>query len=367
MSQQRLGRYAIARLIGQGGMGKVYEGIADDGTRAAIKVLVHAEGTPSALRDEAVARFQREGRAAQSLHHPNIVSVIEVGDDAGAPFIAMEFVDGESVRDLINMAGSIRLPRALDIVAQVCDALGYAHDKGVVHRDIKPDNIMVPRDGRVKLTDFGLAAVATEASLTRTGSVMGTYNYMSPEQARGQKADLRCDIFSLGATLYEMLSGRKAFDGNSPGNIIEQILNQDPPVLEGVPTAVSRAVNLCLRKNAKYRFQSMTELLTALQQAGVTEAAALAEGEAGTVLDTDVLRNTQRPSLVLGTARQDLAVLTRCPRCGEKWSPNSTRCWKCDLPDPRQRTTKPQEWAEGQIADALRGFGRKKKWWQLGK
>jgi serine/threonine-protein kinase len=364
MAHQRVGQYDVLHVIGQGGMGKVYDATAPDGRRVAIKVLVHPEGTPPALRDEAVARFQREGRAAQSLNHPNIVSVLEVGEQEGMPFIVMEFIDGQSVRDLINMAGSIRVERGLEIMTQVCDALGYAHDKGVVHRDIKPDNIMVPRDGPVKLTDFGLAVVANEATLTRTGSVMGTFNYMSPEQARGERVDLRSDIFSLGATMYEMLSGRKAFGGESPASIVEKILNADPPPLEGLPAGVSRAISLCLRKNPKYRFQKAAELLNALQAAPRVEAAS---GQVGTMLDTGALARTGRAATPPADTRAQLAVGRKCPRCGEKWQPNATGCWKCGLPDPRGRPSKVDQSAAEQIADALRVMGRKKKWWQLWK
>jgi serine/threonine protein kinase len=365
MEEQRLGQYVVTHLIGHGGMGKVYEASAPDGRRVAIKVLVHPEGTPPTLRDEAVARFQREGRAAQLLNHPNIVSVFEVGDQEGTPFIVMEFIEGESVRDLVNMAGSIRLERALEIISQVCNALGHAHDKGVVHRDIKPENIMVPRDGRVKLTDFGLAIAPSEATLTRTGSVMGTFSYMSPEQARGEKVDLRSDIFSLGATLYEMLSGRKAFDGDSPASIIEKVLNQDPATLDWLPPGVSRAINRCLRKNPKYRFQSAVELLVSMEGAPGVEAPVTADGQIGTVLDTGALARSQRVAAL--DARADLAVTTRCPRCGEPWPPKSARCWKCDLPDPRARPSRAQQWAAQQVAEALRVMNRKKRWWQIWK
>jgi serine/threonine protein kinase len=364
MAHQRLGQYDILHLIGQGGMGKVYDATAPDGKRVAIKVLVHPEGTPPALRDEAMARFQREGRAAQSLNHPNIASVLEVGEHDGTPFIVMEFIDGQSVRDLINMAGSIRMERALEIITQVCDALGYAHDKGVVHRDIKPDNIMVPRDGPVKLTDFGLAVMANEATLTRTGSVMGTFNYMSPEQARGEKVDLRSDIFSFGATMYEMLSGRKAFGAESPASIVEKVLNEDPPPLQGLPAGVSRAINLCLRKNPRYRFQSAGELLNALKGAPGVETGSL---QTGTMLDTGALAGSHRPATPPADARAQLAVGRKCPRCGEKWQPNARQCWKCGLPDPRARLSKADQSAAEQIADALRSMTRKKKWWQVWK
>src|SRR5262245_1270767 len=223
---QTIGHYQLVRQIGRGGMGEVY--LARDtrlGRPAALKLL-QTSLTQDAAR---VRRFRQEARAASALNHPNILTIYEVGQDdssaGGAHFIAAEYVDGQTLRALCQGRG-LALGVALDILIQVAGALTAAHEEGIVHRDIKPENIMLRRDGLVKVLDFGLAKLTEQAMrphirgsggfarvTTQPGAVMGTINYMSPEQARGMEVDERSDLFSLGIVMYELLTGRAPFDG----------------------------------------------------------------------------------------------------------------------------------------------------------
>ncbi|MGH9846469.1 MAG: serine/threonine-protein kinase, partial [Blastocatellia bacterium] len=215
--------YQVERAIGRGGMGDVY--LARDlrlGRPVALKLL-RADYHPT---EERVRRFQQEARAVCALNHPNIVTVYEIGEVDGAPFIVSEFIEGDTLRQLIPPSG-MRLDQALEIAIQIANALAFAHQLGIVHRDIKPENVMVRSDGYVKVLDFGLAKLSdalddrdAQDPSFNAGMVMGTITYMSPEQARGYKVDARTDIFSLGATLYELVTGVKPFTGRTPTEIL---------------------------------------------------------------------------------------------------------------------------------------------------
>ena len=217
-SGAKLGPYEIQSLIGAGGMGEVYRATQSSlGRQVAIKVL----SPEFAASAERLRRFEQEARAASALNHPNIISIYDVGSEGGTSYIAMEFVDGKTLRDLL-VAGPLPIKKSLQIAAQITDGLDKAHAAGIVHRDLKPENIMVTRDGFVKILDFGLAKLMASldgSSQTMTsplpgthpGMVMGTAGYMSPEQARGEEVDYRSDIFSFGAILYEMVAGKQAF------------------------------------------------------------------------------------------------------------------------------------------------------------
>ena len=216
-------RYRVEARLGAGGMGEVY--LAEDtqlGRKVALKILP-AEVTRD---EERVRRFEREARAASALNHPNILTIYEIGQGEAGHFIANEFVEGSTLRDLLS-AGKIELKKLLDIGSQVAEALAEAHRAGIVHRDIKPENIMVRRDGYAKLLDFGLAKL-TEAkpatSLTASGALVGTIQYMSPEVAEGRGVDHRTDLFSLGSVLYEMATGDPAFTGESFLEVLRQDL-----------------------------------------------------------------------------------------------------------------------------------------------
>jgi hypothetical protein len=270
VSPREIGGYRVIRELGRGGMGTVYEALSTLGTTVALKVVSWPETVDPRARWDAIERFQREARATRSLSHPNICQVLDFGADADGLFIVMEFLDGDSVREIIDLAGKIDLERAVQIVCGVGEALSHAHDRGIIHRDIKPANIMVLRSSQVKLTDFGLASVVREGVVTRTGQTMGTLFYMSPEQVRGDRADARSDIFSLGATFYEMVTGTRAFDADSAAGVMNQILTRDPPLAGTLPEPVSRALQRCLRKDPQQRFQSARDMMTYLARREAT-------------------------------------------------------------------------------------------------
>jgi serine/threonine protein kinase len=262
----RLGPYEILDAVGAGSMGQVYS--ARDrrcGQNVAIKILTAASGDPGHLR-----RFELEARAAAALTHPNIVSVYDIGTDAGASYIVSELLDGETLRARLDAVGALPMPTAVDYAAQAARGLAAAHGKAIVHRDLKPENLFITRDGRVKILDFGLATqLAVGAVDTNAGMVLGTIGYMSPEQVRGLQIDHRSDIFALGAILYEMLAGQRAFSGRSSADALGAILDKDPPerplAEQRIPPALAHIVDRCLKKDARARFQAAAEVLLALE------------------------------------------------------------------------------------------------------
>ena len=265
-----LGNFQILSLLGRGGMGEVWRARDPRLKRdVAIKVL------PSAMaRDPArIARFEREARAASALNHPNIVSVYDVGHEKDTYWIATELVNGETLRRLIESGGPLRPPKAVEIAAQVAAGLAAAHAAGLVHRDLKPDNLMVTPTGQVKILDFGLAKQSrpapgsSTAEMTDEGIILGTVGYMSPEQVRSEQADHRSDLFSFGVVLYEMLSGKRAFAGGSSAEVMSSILKEDPRELPAsVPPPLARIVSRCMEKSPDRRFQSAADLGFALLQ-----------------------------------------------------------------------------------------------------
>jgi len=269
---QRLGPYEITAPLGAGGMGEVYR--ARD-TKLDRDVAVKVLPTRLAEDAEALARFEREAKAVAALSHPNILAIHDFGREATTAYAVMELLDGETLRQRLA-AGALPVRKAAEYGLQMAQALAAAHDKGIVHRDLKPDNVFVTRDGRVKVLDFGLArreattadgtetSSPTAAHATEPGAVMGTAGYMSPEQVRGQPADARSDIFSLGTVLYEILSGRKAFARETAAETMTAILREEPPELavavDGLPAALGRIVEHCLEKRPEERFQSARDL-----------------------------------------------------------------------------------------------------------
>jgi Tol biopolymer transport system component len=269
----RLGPYEILSLLGAGGMGEVYR--AKDsrlGRDVAVKVL------PASFSDDPdrLRRFEQEARAAGLLNHPNITAVYDIGAHDGAPYVVSELLEGETLR--AELAGGRLSPRkAIDHAIQIAHGLAAAHDKGIVHRDLKPENVFVTNDGRLKILDFGLAKLThvedatsgrenlpTATAGTEPGVVLGTMGYMAPEQVRGKPADARSDIFAFGAILYEMLSGKRAFQGDSAADTMSAILREDPPDLsvtnQSVPPGLERVLRHCLEKNPEQRFQSARDL-----------------------------------------------------------------------------------------------------------
>jgi serine/threonine protein kinase len=272
----KLGSYEIQSPLGAGGMGEVYRATQSSlGRQVAIKVLASA----SASDPERLRRFEQEARAASALNHPNIISIYDVGRENSNSYIAMEFVDGKTLRALID-AGPLGIKKTLQIAAQIADGLAKAHAAGIVHRDLKPENVMVTRDGFVKILDFGLAKLmptieSASETLTRAfpgthpGMVMGTAGYMSPEQARGAEIDYRSDIFSFGSILYEMVAGKQAFKAASSAQTLAAIIEDEPtPVNEAnpkTPTPLRWIIERCLGKDPDDRYSSTRDLARDLQ------------------------------------------------------------------------------------------------------
>ncbi|HKQ79531.1 MAG TPA: protein kinase [Blastocatellia bacterium] len=280
-----LNHYRVLSTLGRGGMGEVY--LATDtrlGRKVAVKLL-HSEFMRDADR---VRRFEQEARAASALNHPNILTIHEISEvstNSGvAHYIVSEFVEGQTLRTMMR-AGGLGVSQAIGIVNQVAGALAVAHEAGIVHRDIKPENVMVRADGLVKILDFGLAKLTEQSAAppevnsqaetmahlsTEPGVVMGTVSYMSPEQARGLKVDHRTDIFSLGVTLYEMVTGRRPFEGATMSDVIAALLTAEPLALRSIepnaPARMERITQKCLAKDYKARYQSAGELLSDLKK-----------------------------------------------------------------------------------------------------
>jgi serine/threonine-protein kinase len=263
--------YRIVRLVGEGGMGKVYEAqhVRLRDRRVAIKVL-HPE---LAGKADIVARFQREAESASSISHPNVVDVFDVHRmPDGTPFLVSEFLEGEELGKQIERAGRLDAGPAAAIAWQVCKALAAAHARGVVHRDMKPENVfLVRRDGEqvVKVLDFGISKAETrETHLTKTGLIMGTPGYMAPEQARGEKVDLRADVYAVGALLYHLVTGRPPFSGQDVGVTLTLVLTKEPErpraIAANVPEALEVVIQRAMAKDPRDRFQSMAELGAAL-------------------------------------------------------------------------------------------------------
>jgi serine/threonine protein kinase/Tol biopolymer transport system component len=289
-SGTKLGPYEILSLLGAGGMGEVYR--ARDtrlGREVAVKVLPESlSQDPDRLR-----RFEQEARMVAALNHPNILAVHDLGSQDGTRYMVCELLEGETLRKQLE-DGALPLRKAVEYALQIAHGLSAAHGKGVVHRDLKPDNVFVTKDGRVKILDFGLAKLmpgetflegatgaATIPGLTSPGMVLGTVGYMSPEQVRGQVADARSDIFALGAILYEMLSGRRAFKRDSGPETLTAILKEEPPEIGGpqrsVPLGLDRIVRRCLEKAPPQRFQSASDLAFAIEAlSGITTTPATA-------------------------------------------------------------------------------------------
>ena len=259
-------KYQILQKLGEGGMGIVYKAKDSRLDRTvALKFLMS-----ELIKDnEAKKRFIQEAKAAAALEHPNICTVYEVDEADGQTFIAMSYIEGQSLNDKLK-DGPMDVDKAKDIVIQVAEGLKEAHEKGIVHRDIKPANIMLTAKGQAKITDFGLAKLSWGVELTKTSTIMGTVAYMSPEQAKGEEVDHRTDIWSLGAMLYEILTGERPFKKSHEQALIYSILNDEPePIsskMEDVPDYIERIVLKTLNKDVKKRYQNIKDLTQELQQ-----------------------------------------------------------------------------------------------------
>lgn len=254
-------RYEIIKLIGEGGMANVY--LAEDtilDRKVAVKVL---RGDLSG-DDKFVRRFQREALAASSLSHPNIVEIHDVGEDSGNFYIVMEYIEGKTLKQLIKKRGVLSLPEVIDIMLQLLDALAHAHDSYIIHRDIKPQNIMITESGLVKITDFGIAMALNSTELTQTNSVMGSVHYLPPEQASGKGSTIKSDIYSCGILMFEMLTGRVPFKGDSAVEIALKHMKEPLPSIKElnpvVPISVENIILKASAKNPKNRYKDVREM-----------------------------------------------------------------------------------------------------------
>jgi serine/threonine-protein kinase len=260
-----IGRYEILDLVGRGGMGVLYR--ARDAVLerdVALKMMLLDFTMDQTARD----RFQREARAVARLQHRNVVTIHELGEVDNTPYIVMEFLSGRDLDALLKTDAKLTLAQKLDVVIQLCDGLGYAHEQGIVHRDVKPGNVRVLEDGTVKILDFGIAKFA-QSSVTMSGTIMGTPSYMSPEQIMGKPVDGRADLFSVGVLLYELLAGHKPFTGESPTTVVYQIMHVEPaPVNAAVPElpeSLQEIVARALQKDPDQRYGRASEMSSDLQ------------------------------------------------------------------------------------------------------
>jgi serine/threonine-protein kinase len=283
MEQHAIGKYRLVSRIGQGAMGEVFKAHDPSLNRlVAVKTISSSLGTESELR----RRFLREAQSAARLNHPNIITVYDFGEEQGRIFMAMELLEGSDLKDLIGSHALPDLERKLDVIEQVCEGLAFAHSMDVVHRDLKPGNVHVQPSGQVKILDFGLARLGA-SEMTRTGMVMGTPHYMSPEQVRGEKADARSDVFSLGSMFYELLAGRKAFDGDSMHTVLFQVLQEEPEPIRNwvdLPPILVEVVEKALQKDPAARFDDASQMLAAVRAV----RRALAEGRTEATLESEL-------------------------------------------------------------------------------
>ncbi len=257
---QKIGKYVIQDILGKGGMGivyKAYDPVLD--RQVAIKMMVSV-GVDEELKE----RFYREAQSLGTLRHRNVITIYDLGQEGMHPYIAMEFLTGTDLDKIIKARQQIEITRKLDIMSQVCDGLDCAHQAGIIHRDVKPANIRVLDDGLVKIMDFGIARMSSSATMTRSGLIMGTVHYMSPEQVKGVKVDGRSDIFAVGAVLFEFLTYKKPFHADTMTSVLYKIVNESPPALSSLgieaPPDLERILNQALSKDVSTRYQSIATM-----------------------------------------------------------------------------------------------------------
>jgi serine/threonine protein kinase len=352
----RLGPYEIVSALGSGGIGEVYR--ARD-TRLERQVAVKVLSAKLAESTEALSRFEREAKAIAALSHPNILALHDFGQADGTCYTVTELLEGETLRSRLSQ-GALPGRKAVEHALQIAQGLAAAHEKGIVHRDLKPENIFLTRTGLVKILDFGLAKYEppvidesvspTIASKTEFGAVLGTVGYMSPEQVRGRPADHRSDIFSFGCLLYEMLSGRRAFQDKSPAETMAAIARDDPSELSelvpAIPPGLDRIVRHCLEKDPEQRFQSVRDVAfdllplssgsTSVPAGVVSARRALARWVAWSLVGLSIgvaftLGRTSAPKLT-SAPRATFTQLTDEP--GAEGSPQLSPDGRCATPSP---------------------------------
>ena len=278
----RVGRYRVTGLLGRGAMGVVYLGHDQAIDRPVAIKTIHRRLLQGEEGAEWLARFRREVRAAGRCLHPNIVTVFEYGEEGGAPYIVMEYVQGRELRDYLKDRQPLPPANAVAVIVQVLQALGHAHASGVVHRDIKPGNIILLADGQVKVTDFGIARLDTVGGLTQNGMTVGTPGYMAPEQFRGGEADRRADLYAAAVVLFELLTGLRPFDGRGASELMYQVLNEPPrratALNPRLPLELDAVLERALAKAPDDRFQDAGAFIAALEGLKLVEREVAADG-----------------------------------------------------------------------------------------
>ena len=285
-----MSQYEIIEEAGRGAMGVVYKALDKRLDRTvALKELLIDQNLSEHEKKQLIERFYREAQAAGKISHPNIVTIYNFGEDSGRYFIAMEFLTGQSIADILEQHGVYDSEQAVEIAASVCEALDCAHREGIVHRYIKPANIMLTADGRIKVADFGIARMTSSGTMTQAGTVIGSPGYMSPEQISGQKVDGRTDIFSLGVILYQLVTGEKPFGGDTITTIIYKIINQNPvpprSINIQIPDYLEQIIFRALAKDPNQRYQNAAQMLHDLRNPG--NMAATAQFEQSTAARQD--------------------------------------------------------------------------------
>jgi len=281
-------RYEILCLIGGGGMSLVYQA-RDIYLNRIVAVKVLREQFTS--DNEFVRRFRREAQAVASLSHPNIVSIYDVGQDENIYYLVMEYIKGKTLKEIIQEEGPLPLDKAVDFAKQICDALEHAHEKAIVHRDIKPHNILITRGGRVKVTDFGIARAVSTATVTHTGGIIGSVHYFSPEQAKGEVTGEKSDIYSLGIVIYEMVTGKLPFEGESPISVALKHIQKEPipptKYNSGIPVSLERIILKAISKDPQDRYENVHKLRLDLMAALLDKVVSSSTG----YLDTSLKNN----------------------------------------------------------------------------
>lgn len=272
LPMKKIGKYKILGILGKGGMGIVYKALDPDIEReVAIKTIRFDTLTDGSEKDDLMARFMREARAAGKLAHPNIVTIYDVGREQDVTYIVMQYVEGQNLQGLVYSGKKFSCQEIIELMRPICDSLDYAHENGIVHRDIKPANIMIDKSGKPFLADFGVARIET-STMTQAGTTVGTLSYMSPEQIQGQTVDGRSDIFALGVILYELLSGKKPFFGDNISTIVYKIVHEEPQRITEVNQALPRGYELVIKKalakNPEDRYQTCQQLVSDLENSG---------------------------------------------------------------------------------------------------
>ena len=269
---KKIGKYKILGLLGKGGMGIVYKALDPDIEReVAIKTIRFDTLTDGTAKDDLMARFIREARAAGKLAHPNIITVYDVGKEKDMTYIVMQYIEGQSLQAALDSGKKFSSQEIVDLMKPVCDSLDYAHENGIIHRDIKPANIMIEKTGKPFLADFGVARIET-STMTQAGTTVGTLSYMSPEQIQGLQVDGRSDIFALGVIIYELLAGKKPFFGDNISTIVYKIVHEEPPriteINQDLPHGFELVIKKALAKNPEDRYRTCGELVADLENSG---------------------------------------------------------------------------------------------------